>query len=174
MPLSVYPPLEDMVFWNGDNIRWGLALNFRVGCAVTESETGGHAGPRCLHIQSNGPKWCGGWGSENPYEAHNVSEYAHLSFWVKCANAEGAQRDIKVALFDTIEGEELAGLSNEAWLLKDGYLAALSPGWQQVRIPVGKLLKIGEFHIDICGGVAFGGDTAGHDFFIDDIGFDAR
>ena len=182
LPFSVYAKPETAVFWNGDEVRWGSRMadarrapavgrfDSRNGI-IFEIEEEAHAGQRCLHVVALRGPWITGWGQE--HQGKNVTDASHLSFWIKASCA--TRRDLKVLLTDTPGGENDARHSDAVWLIKDGFLKELTTVYQRVRIPVPRLAGRTGFYLDLCGGIAFGGDDPnGHNFYVDDIAFEAE
>jgi len=180
VPLHVLPKPESFVYWDGDAVRWGGRL--ADGCRSAYSQryddrngivddvaTEAHTGKRCLHVYSARGPWVSGWGSSMTW-GKNLTDMDYVSFWIKGQVA--SKRDVRVMLSDSPgdEHEHAAHVSQSVWLIKEGYLQELRTEYQQVRIPIAKFLKKTEFLLDVCGGIAFGGDDPqGHNFYVDDI-----
>ncbi|HEY3320406.1 MAG TPA: hypothetical protein VGP72_08065 [Planctomycetota bacterium] len=178
LPLYVLPKPESFVYWDGENVRWGGKL--ADGCRSTynqrfdprngivdEIETDAHAGKRCLRVHSARGPWVSGWGSSWT-AGKNLTDMDYVSFWIKGHAA--SKTDVKVMLSDAPSAGHEPHLSSAVWLIKDGFLQELKTDYQQVRVPITKFLRKTEFILDVCGGIAFGGDDPeGHNFYVDDI-----
>lgn len=181
-PLSVFAKPENQTFWNGDEVRWGGRLaEARRGAhagkfdgrngIIFEIEEEAHAGLRCMHVVSLRGPWLTGWGQD--YDGKNLTEMDYLTFWIKATCK--TTRDLKVLLTDAPGGENDARHSDAVWLVKDGYVKELTTEYQRVKIPVVKLMAKTGFNLDMCGGIAFGGDDPhGHNFYVDDIAFEVE
>jgi photosystem II stability/assembly factor-like uncharacterized protein len=168
--LSVHPCAENMLYWNGDSARWGFNMTHMGECRIAEFENAGRTG-KGLRIRAEKGPWSCGWGAD--FNPKNVSDQGAFTFWIKAPPAPG--RDIKFALQDAPYREYVASFSNEIWLIKDGYLKERKDEYQQVRIPMSKLLSLTGFQTDQCGGFAFGGNSPeGDDFYVDDLGFETE
>lgn len=179
-PLSVFAKPQNMVFWDGDAVRWGgRMVEGRRGSyngkfdsshgIIFEIEEQAHEGQRCMHVVSLHGPWLTGWGQDS--DGRNLSGLEYLSFWIKAI--EPTHRDLKVLLTDAPGGENDARHSTAVWLIKGGYLKEFTTEYQKVRIPIAKLLSETGFNIEQCGGIAFGGDDPnGHNVFVDDVRFE--
>ncbi|MBI3830057.1 MAG: hypothetical protein HY291_11100 [Planctomycetes bacterium] len=177
LPLSVFAKPETQTFWNGDEVRWGgRMVEGRRGASagkfdgrsgiIFELDEEAHAGQRCMHVVALRGPWLTGWGQE--YDGKNLTDMDYLCFWIKASCK--TTRDLKVLLTDAPGGENDARHSDAVWLLKDGYLKELTTEYQRVRIPIAKLIAKTGFNLDMCGGIAFGGDDPhGHNVYVDDI-----
>jgi len=179
VPLHILPKPESFVYWDGETVRWGGKL--ADGCRsaysqryddrngiVNDVESEARTGKRCLHVYSARGPWVSGWGS-SMIPGRNVTDMDYVSFWIKGQVA--SKRDVRVMLSDSLGGDQhQTHVSSGVWLIKEGYLQELRTDYQQVRIPIAKFLKKTEFLLDVCGGIAFGGDDPrGHNFYVDDI-----
>jgi len=179
---SIFAKPRSAIWWDGEKIKHGgkMADGQRVSDPsrfdehngnIFEMDVEARSGKHCLHIVAFTPNWITGWGSER--EPYNVSDEDYLSFWIK--TPKNTTRDLQVMLADSTKGESDANHSTAVWLIKDGFIKSFTTEYQQVRIPISKLMKKSGFNIDMVGGIVFSGDDPhGHNFYVDDIGFEVE
>jgi photosystem II stability/assembly factor-like uncharacterized protein len=181
-PVSLFAKPQSFIWWNGDDVKRGdkmadgrratepAKFDDRHG-NIFDMDVEARSGKHCLHIVAFHPGWLTGWGRE--WEPINISDMDYLSFWIKAP--ENSTRDLKVLLADAPGGENDASHSSAVSLIKEGYIKELTTEYQQVRIPISKLMKKTGFNIDLVGGIVFGGDDPkGNNFYVDDICFEVE
>ncbi|MCZ7649188.1 MAG: hypothetical protein M5U26_28690 [Planctomycetota bacterium] len=174
---AAWPRQEDMGFWDGEDNNWGRAMAAEGEVDLTVSEVQARNGERCLRLHAKSGPWAIAWGvdrwGDSGGAGRNITEQDALVFWVK--SPAPSDRDVRVCLMDMTDHWSSANRTREVWLLKDGYLKSFTAAYQRVRVPLADIMKQTAFFPDKCGALVFAGDDPdGHQFYIDDIGFEVE